>query len=1205
MLNITSKDLSQYMKTIPMEKIGVSIIPENHMLARQSYSIPNYMDAFESGEYYKAFYSDRLDRILGANQTSPGILENLVRNSMYKRLALLKLKGLDPSISFSELQGSPEGLEALGNQLKWASLGGDPRDMGENVLINTIKSQFLDPVLSPYSQTDVGDVYGGKSVIKQNFKFRDLDPTIRVGEKEDTKIYQGEIVLPYNARVGAINFKGKDLALKAIDKEGNDKDLGRALQDLIEGREMDRLRLKELSEVQKREISEDIEWMFENANLGEIHDELKRIDPNWSIGVLTTRYPRTTPNDLAVLRLKGFLTEKEGNTAVVNDFDVFNIFEGDYDVDEVDYFWAMNRGTWKHVKDQKRHWVNTVNTDHYKPKTPDLKLLDGGLSNAAWNQFDANNRVFKRGIGVAQKTVRLVNHVANLGVKNKETGMNDLMSYRDKNDEQFTISIDYDNKSFFERTALESQLIIDYWKGVSPDIVNNMVGHRNDYLFPIIAKSIHKGEVASLQERNQNHLALGPENNRIRVFRKYGPKTEDNPTGEYDLSAVDKTILQTLMSKHSKLLTLGTEVYDGSGQSRPPTYDNIIDISQKYFGHMKDITKSVFLAAKRKHLNDADFEAIFGKRIKIKRSALNLSQKLYGKLKIDHDEAIRIEQANKEPMKHTYWTYDRSPFLDGVISNGEQTQRSMGQHGSVVERIYREIMHRDPLGNDGRGGKSDVLLQGGLYEEMQFAFNEIMSPQGDFSGDAVSKMKEILPTLIKNVNDDIKVIKYYKKQIGYLIKNRELNQKTKDKRINALNTIIKEKESLLKDMLSTEYLEKGESKYLNSLKMVDITRDKDMTEGTIQWYTLHEMVEQFKPDHNLARFGQAISEARKLGAELYSEFNELGSSTPYGGNTLLRPDAMMKRMKPNDAIMDVEAKIAERLEEGYNEWGPSFLYEYAMPARDDGTVIGVFNGNPMPVTTKGSGRFKRTLRFLFDRHSISKDKEEKQLLKESLEMLATRSSAYRNFFDKNYGLIPLKDQDVFGVINNVPGFNKKIISTFDRYDTMHIEKGVFSRDVFGMGPEYDSHVSYYRRLVGEAFGSSSSMRFKQLEKSLSYTNQLVMENNYMNPMSYYLMTEKIRNDLADMGLDKAAQVGLEGNESNIINPHSTSPELAALIGRGNGVSIKPLGLLSDYRLNMLKKFIKQGVDIKKNQKRSEDWDQTWNEYEKTGYCKLY
>lgn len=59
--------------------------------------------------------------------------------------------------------------------------------------------------------------------------------------------------------------------------------------------------------------------------------------------------------------------------------------------------------------------------------------MTSGNNNASWNTFDANNRVFKRGIGTVQKSIRLVGHLADLGVKNTDKnsltfGMKDLLS---------------------------------------------------------------------------------------------------------------------------------------------------------------------------------------------------------------------------------------------------------------------------------------------------------------------------------------------------------------------------------------------------------------------------------------------------------------------------------------------------------------------------------------------------------------------------------------------------------------------------------------------------------------------------------------------------------------------------------------------------------------------------------------------------------
>ena len=286
---------------------------------------------------------------------------------------------------------------------------------------------------------------------------------------------------------------------------------------------------------------------------------------------------------------------------------------------------------------------------------------------------------------------------------------------------------------------------------------------------------------------------------------------------------------------------------------------------------------------------------------------------------------------------------------------------------------------------------------------MQAASNEIMNPERSFGEDPIARMKEILPQVVGKVNEDIKQIKYFKRMMGQLIRNTDLPQKAKDKRLDSMNKIVKEREARLKDYLSTDYLEKGESKYLKSLRMVDITRDKDMKNGTIQWYTLHEMLERFRPEHDIRGFGEA---------KYYSDYTDMGDMMPHRGTTMHNEKSMLRRMNPLDSIKDIEAELMIKLDEGFNKWGMSFIFEYAMPSRDDGTVIGVFNGNPMPITTKSSGRFKRAIRFLLEKQRTITNKEEKQGLREVLETLAQRSSAYRNFFDQNYGLIPLKDQDV-------------------------------------------------------------------------------------------------------------------------------------------------------------------------------------------------
>jgi|2_EtaG_2_1085320.scaffolds.fasta_scaffold00182_21 hypothetical protein len=1198
MENITTPEIAQYMKEIPLNTIGVSVIPEKQMRARQSLSLTNYMSSGEAGEYYNTFYKARLDKILGVDKigSEGGVMGQLMKNALYRRIALLKMKSVDPGITLADMQSTPEGLEGVGHQMQWAALGGDPRAMGDSHIVNAIKSQFLDPLLSPPSETNHGEVYGGKAVIKQNFRFRDLDPTIRKGEKgENVEIYQGEIVLPHYAREGHVSFRDADLDLRAVDSNGNVKNLKKVFKSLFKEEEP-RLTDKDLDEAYND--------LLKTSNLGIMHETIKSLDPTWSIGILTTRYPRTSPNDLAILRLKSFLGEADGNTAIVNGFDVLNIFEGDYDVDEVDFMWAMNKGTWNHISRVKKHWVNTKDVSFYEGDVPEMRILDRGYSNQGWNTFDANNRVFKQGIGIVQKTPRLINHMANLGVLNKETGRQDLMKSGPNN--EFIISVDYDNSSFFDRMALESQLIIDYWKGVNSKIVNKMPMWRMDALFETMANSVSREDVKdSLQGRRHKQLNnKGPNNSSIRIFRKHNVKTGK----EEDLSAVEITILKTLMKEHSDFLTLSTEVYDNTGQGRPASYQDIITKSNRYFNdHLNDLGKQTFLSVIRKHGYSDEVRNLFGvKSVQRKKKVDEKMNSFYGDKKFEYQasfmEKVQDEKAQNKPFgEYNYLWYSRNPFVEGAETHATQTKTSGGKHGSIAERIYREILYRDPLAEDSNSGKNETILQGDLYIEMQAATNAILNE--NYSGLTRERMKEILPGLTKNVKDDINYIKYLKRAKGRLLKNYKMNENTRVKRVEGMDSIIKELEGKLYEILSTEYLETGDVKHLKYLKMVDVTREKDMKEATIQWYTLHALHERFRPS-NREKFFDSIRKTQVLGAELYAENADMGYTSKHMGRTLTTAEQTRRRMNPLSDIQSIEAEIMERLNDGFETpgWGMAYLLEYAMPTRTDGaTTIGIYNGEPIPISTKSSGRFKRTIRFMLDKYNNETNKQVKLEYKNFLEQLAQRYTAYSNFFDRNFEHIPLNDRNMMSVINNVPGYNRKLTGTWDRYESIHTEKGMFSKDAFGMGPEYDSHISFYRRLIADGQSKDTKLQFEKLHETLSRTQQLMMENNYMDPVSYFVMNENVATDLSNLGLDRVIQGGY--TEPGRISPHSTSPDVQMLVGRGDGISIKPLALLGNYRLSMLKRLIKQGQDIKIKQKVPSDTiEDLQRKRRKAGHC---
>tara|TARA_R110002020_G_scaffold133354_1_gene297551 strand:+ start:10154 stop:18586 length:8433 start_codon:yes stop_codon:yes gene_type:complete len=1197
MLNITNSEIGDYMKQISMDKIGVTIMPDVEMLAKQSYSISNFMNNAENAEYYNAFYKKTMDNLFGASASSgEGILRKLTQDNNYKRMSLLKLKGADFKQSFDDMANSPQSLKNLGHHIQIAAMGGDVRMLGEDVLFNTLKSQFIDPALSPQSVIN-GKVYGGKAVIKQGFKFRDLDITVRTGEgkegKNKTKINPGEIMLSANAREGSIFFgENADIVLQAVDSKGKATPLEKVFKDYW----------KKL----KRDPDAEWDYLTKNGNLGMAFDQLSRITKGkQQIGVLTTRYPRTAPNDLAILKLKGFLEKKHGNTAIVNDFDVLNIFEGDYDVDEIDYFWGMNKSTWKHIDRVKHHWVNTVDKSYYNPKTPDLDIMTLGNNNSRWKEFDSNNRMFQKGIGLVQKTPRLLSHLNMLGIKNETTGERDLIRYHNKKGEKIEISLDYDNSSYFERMALESQMIIDYWKGVDTDIVNGMVDWRNNYLFPSYQNSITKDKSASLSDRLAiaQQGADGPHNKRIRLFRK---RVDGKEGSEYDLLPEEIAVLQHLLKKNSDFLSLSTEVYDNSGRGRNPSYNDTYSASNSYFnGHLKKLSESTFNYVSRRFKNNDVVNAMF-KPLTYKRNWVN--KKIENDMKFGKTaEAESLRNLSNDDIrlntfsKRTYLKNARDPFIQQVKDNALEIAKSNGTRGTVMERVYRELLHKDPFNHDANKNKTEIPLKGKEYEEMMYVTSQLMSEYTELN--SRNNISDILPKMTGKFNTDVAIIKHYKRTIMQILNNKSLTQAVKDKRVKALKDIVKEKEQNIKEILPKKYLETGQIKFLEKLKIVDISRDQDVIEGTVQWYTMHGLADRWgiTKDFNQGNFIRDLNEAIVMGAKYYNEFNEMGQTSAYGNQTIHSTQLKEMRMNPNTDMMSVETHINKLLEKGYNNYQMPFLINYAMPTTTD-TGIGVYNHIPMPISSKPSGRLKRTIKFMLDKMNTTTSPTEKLEMKEALEVMIKRYASYKNYFDNNLSAIPTGDRDMMNLINNPPGFSDNLKSVFDTYNKIQIQQSKFANDVFGMGSEYDSNVMFYRRLLEEGIGNKNKIALKEATSTLSYTNQLLMENGYMDPITYYLNIKNVRTELERLGLDKAETMGVDGGEFSPINKHSGENQLTVLAGKKAGVSIRPMQLMTDYKLSMIQRFIKQGKELKKYENASKEISEIKEDY-KNGFCK--
>ena len=216
--------------------------------------------------------------------------------------------------------------------------------------------------------------------------FRDLAPTVVT--KEGKLEQYGEMMLPEHIRYEPIEIPGKDLEVQVV--TGKNKSVN-ARDWYIEYLTKKAPKAERLTEDLAKESWE---YLKESDQpLGFLHDYIKQAtNGDVQLGIVTSRFPRTRHNHLAILRLRDFLDKQYGNATIINDFDVLNIFEGDYDYDKADFFWMNNSRVYKHIKESKRHWVHTVDVDAIKPSTPPVELLsmNPSLNQEYWSRLSSN-----------------------------------------------------------------------------------------------------------------------------------------------------------------------------------------------------------------------------------------------------------------------------------------------------------------------------------------------------------------------------------------------------------------------------------------------------------------------------------------------------------------------------------------------------------------------------------------------------------------------------------------------------------------------------------------------------------------------------------------------------------------------------------------------------------------------------------------------
>ena len=954
LINARNLDAGGFVNQIPLGDIRVkSDRIKDKDYARVSQQIYNYMDSNEATDIYRNMYEAPLTRAMED-------LGDLIDNPLKMR-AFFSDNIYDNAFVETMAEGAG-GTQVLGALRMWADHG-NPMELGQNAVLSQVFNKMIDPVMKPRSEMN-GMRYGGKAVLMQSLgaEYRDLRFT---KVTKDGKVEQyGEIVLPYQDKFEPIKnllAREKNMKIKLLDTKTN-----------------------EFIDPEQR-----MGDAWDRANtLGELHNFLDMgAESRYQIAIVTTRYPRTRPNDLGVLGLRAFGSKESGNAAIVNAVDVLNIFEGDYDVDKTDYFWMKHDRVFNHIKESSNFFAQGIDPDKVFPSNMEglgFYRENAQEENKLWHKQIANSSVLGKGLGIVQKVPRIINHIRDIAEPRVMPDGSTKYILMESSDGRQRIEIDYNNKDWFQRMVLEAQTIIDAGSSINKDIMEHPYEWRDSALFQLMSdeKSTTWGKVNG----GGNKIGFlsnlkGGDNSggRVRIFRKYDTR-RDPGQQEVDLLNVDKAIIKTLMKNYSDFLQLGTRVYDNTGKGKRPSYEDVQDMSAKYFTFMGDMPRSVYWKLQHEYKNNDDF-----------RNYFRISNQPGKKTKRALWKESQDENFVADPVRDYYWEPPRNsagPFSQATY---ERSQRIYtGKGGNVFDRMLWKVWDADPLKmNEYRALSVDESYQ------MEQAMQRFYGPKG------YKALDEFTSSVITATSDILKsqsYLRYLKRQFGIISKLR-ISEKMKNEKRIELNGSMKQVEDKIFALASFDYKKSKKAKDIREplIKYHDLT-NQDVQDGAVQMYSMNAIT-RVLGTKNIKSMNDHIDQLRAFEKAAFMDMSDLGHTMTYGPTRTFLSQSQNEYLNrffhDHTQVYDI---INHYMEAGVQKWGFSYLYNYAAPISHK-NAIGIFNGKPVPVSYGPTKRFNRAMKFMANKAVTDPD------YKGAIKQLAPVVDYYRQYFQKDTRLM--------------------------------------------------------------------------------------------------------------------------------------------------------------------------------------------------------
>jgi len=1170
-------------RQIPIDALG--LLPSkdaNISNAKEGQSNYNFETNREAGRTYK----DNFQGDLTANLERMAFI---AKDPIRIREWVLDGKG-DEALAPNMAAG--EGLANINNLVYFASLSkfANPMSFSENMVQNKMFGSYINSIVNnKYSVTNQFDQsnshrYGGQAFMIQVPEAGGrLRPTLVDSNTGEIKM-RGEVMLPAHEA---------NMNIDVLQSQGYEMRFVRG-KEVLTGEQVFGKLWKDISV---------------EANLGTIHEALQyeisqgTIAKDTQVGIVTNRKPRTRPNDMSILGLKGFLKDSYGNAIALNSLDVVNVYEGDYDADKADYLFAARRNTYNHVKRASQFFVQGV--DPVSLQTPSTFHfgMTPGEENAAIRTMAANAELYKASIGIVQKVPRILGYLSKLGTIDKSTeGFKrtraDGTEYQPKvllRSGDFKIAIDYENLDFFSRAALETQYIIDGKGKLNENIANDISTWRRDFLFPRFNESVAAGDIAQNNKVgfiNEMRTSGNSNGKRVRIFRKF-----DKNGNEVGLNRLDRAMINEMVNEYSKLLnSTGNSLFEKTGNQRSPQYRDVIEAADGFSNFNKDISTSLYYKMRRKRIDpsdpqskkwhqDPDFNARFG-----------VVEKTY-------DKVTKWGKPTGEQGKYFISTKNVTP--NEVFENG--VEFSQGKRGAVIDRIAWQIKDADPfnqLNTHNVTGEARGLMDKwysslvGTEADITNRTNELIhgirrrSKGDEVAGEVIYSAQAI--------NKKIGFIGNLKRKIAMIGNNQGMTYKSKQLAIEKLNTVIKELEGEIGGYMTEKYKKSRKFKDLKKIEYVSVN-EKDVREGAIQYATMNQ-IQNILPfsgkDWGLSAVGKKdLADIKKLRSMFYGNKDNLSDIMRFGPDkTSIESSTIefLERMPTLSKFVEVETSL---LELGIRKHGIRFLYSFMTPTPNP-NAIGMFEGRPVSIPYGATGRYRRGLNILTKiaqtsennrpdmhgmqefLHKTAEGMELKGTAKDLIRINQMVESHFNRFFNRKFNM-----KDFMGEATAVElgdGINFKVdhFKLPDFNESLTGLRGIqWSRNKKrignGLNLMNDHLIDFYRDIMKVA-GKEKDFDSYLLKMNELQGNMLGM--NVLDPMEYLGMRMTMEAEVKNLAKDIITG-GIMADKSNPSVKKILSNPVYALMGGQSYFKGLTLEASQPANVNRLKEMTKVFKDL--------------------------